>query len=318
MPARMQGIALVIVLFILTMMTVLITWLSDDLMLSIRRTENIRDSEQAYQLAIGSEQWGVSVLSRDAAETQTDHLGEIWNNLGEGVNVEEGKLETVIQDQQGRFNINNLLVEATETVPVPGQPVADHIWIPAFRRLLVVLELDEGLADAVLDWMDPDESVRGSYGAEDSDYLGESPPYRAANRMLNDVSELLWIKGFNSEVIAKLAPNITALPATGVAINVNTAPESVLRILGKSVLSKSEGAILAEGQVQESGYTVDQFMQHDMMAKEREIAARLIDDKSSYYLIQSTAQYGRARLVLKSLAKRDGGKAIVIRRRQTF
>jgi len=314
----MQGMALVIVLFILAMMTVLITWLSDDLMLSIRRTENIRDSEQAYQLAVGSEHWGVSVLSHDGTETQTDHLNETWNNLGEGVKVEEGALETIIQDQQGRFNLNNLLAEATEVVPNPGQPVVNQFWIPAFRRLLVVLDLDEGLADAVLDWIDPDENVRGSNGAEDSDYLGEDPSYRAANRMLADVSELLWIKGFDAEVVAKLAPYVTALPTTGVAINVNSAPEPILRILGKTVLSKGEGAILAEGQLQESGYTVEQFLDHDMMAGEHETAAQLIDDKSSYFLIQSTAQYGKARLVLKSLVKRLNGKTTVIQRRQTF
>lgn len=316
MPARMQGVALVIVLFILAMMTVLIAWLSDDMLLSIRRTENIRDAEQAYQMAIGSEQWGVAVLNRDSAETQTDHLNETWHKLGAGVSVEQGSLETAIQDQQGLFNLNNLLPETVEGAA--GQPAAASVWLPAFKRLLRVLELDEGLADAVMDWIDADENVRGSQGAEDSDYLGQEPPYRAANRMLSDVSELLWVKGFIPEVLEKLAPYVTALPATGVAINVNTAPRPVLRILGKTVLSASEADELLAGQVLESGYTVDRFLQHDKMAGEQETVAALIDDKSSFFLIRSTATYGRARLVLRSLVKREGGKADVIQRQQTY
>ena len=316
MPARMQGVALVIVLFILAMMTVLIAWLSDDMLLSIRRTENIRDAEQACQMAIGSEQWGVAILNRDGAETQSDHLNETWHSLGAGVSVEQGGLETVIQDQQGLFNLNNLLPEAAEGTA--DQPVSASVWLPAFKRLLLALELDEGLANAVMDWLDADANVRGSEGAEDSDYLGQEPPYRAANRMLTDVSELLWIKGFTPEVFAKLAPYVTALPATGVAINVNTAPRPVLRILGKTVLSASDADKLLAGQVLDSGYTVDRFLQHDMMAGEQETAAALIDDKSSFFLIRSTATYGRARLVLRSLVRRKANKADVIQRQQTY
>ena len=65
-------------------------------------------------------------------------------------------------------------------------------------------------------------------------------PYRAANRAFSDVSELLQVKGFDKKTVEKLAPYISALPATGVRININTAPAGLLRILGNKLLSVAE------------------------------------------------------------------------------
>ena len=316
MHADMKGVALVMVLFILVLMTVLVTWLTDDLVLAVRRSENLRDMEQAWQLAVGSELWGRAVLTRDAGESGTDHLGEGWNQLGRGVEVEQGRLDTTILDLQGRFNINNLMPEANATRSRSGKAVPT-VWTNAFRRLLIVLELDDGLADAVLDWLDADGNVRGVRGAEDSDYLGAEIPYRAANRMLSDVSELKWIKGFDADKITTLAPYVTALPATGVAININTAPQAILRILGKEILSPGEAEVLARGQA-DGGYSVDDFLRHDMMAAEHETAEPLIDDKSNYFLVSSAVAYGRASLVLNSIVQRDKLGSTVIRRTQTY
>ncbi len=62
----MQGMALVTVLFILTIMTVTVSWLSEEMLLALRRTENVRDVEQSWQMLMGSESWAVSVLARDS------------------------------------------------------------------------------------------------------------------------------------------------------------------------------------------------------------------------------------------------------------
>jgi general secretion pathway protein K len=309
----MQGMALVTVLFILTIMTVTVAWLSEEVLLSLRRTENIRDSEQAWQMLLGSEAWAVSVLARDSRESKSDHPAESWNNLGQGVAIEHGELLTLVEDMQGRFNLNNLINESIVTSPPIANKPDPRIWTQAFRRLLISLELNPGLSDAVLDWLDPDQNVRGASGAEDADYLGMDTPYRAANRAFSDISELLQVKGFDKKTVEQLAPFISALPATGVLININTAPAGLLRILGNKLLSVAESERLASERPKD-GYTVESFLLHDMMAGQQDVAAPLIDHQSSYFLIRSSTEFGRARKNIHSLVVRKDGNSTVIRR----
>ena len=305
--------ALITVLFILTLMTVTVAWLSEEVLLSLRRTENIRDSGQAWQMVTGSEAWAVSVLGLDARQSQMDHPAEAWNNLGQGVQIEHGKLSTSIEDVQGRFNLNNLLDESIVVAPSAGKEPPPRVWTEAFKRLLIALDMNPGLSDAVLDWIDADQNVRGSSGAEDGDYLNLKPPYRAANRAFSDISELSQVKGFDKAALAKLGPYLSALPYTGVRININTAPAALLRILGKNLLTLDESETLVSDRPRE-GYTVTSFLQHDMMAGEQDIAKPLIDTKSSYFLIRSRTEFGRARKNLHSLVERKNGVTAVIRR----
>ena len=309
----MQGMALVTVLFILTIMTVTVSWLSEEVLLALRRTENIRDSEQSWQMLMGSESWAVSVLARDSRESETDHPAEAWNNLGQGVQIEHGTLTTVIEDMQGRFNLNNMIDESTvDYQPTGGKP-DPRIWTQAFRRLLISLELNPDLSNAVLDWLDPDQNVRGASGAEDADYLSIEPPYRAANRQFSDVSELLQVKGFDVKTVAALAPYLVALPEPGVSININTAPAGVIRVLGKNLLSESESERLISERPEE-GYTLEEFLQHDMMSGEQDIASPLIGISSNYFLIRSSTEFGRARMKITSLVERKAEKTEVINR----
>ena len=310
---RMRGMALVTVMFILTIMTVTVSWLSEELLLSLRRTENIRDNEQSWQMLMGSEAWAVSVLARDRRESVSDHSAESWNNLGQGVAIEHGTLSTAIEDMQGRFNLNNLLPESTALTAQESNQQVQRVWTQAFRRLLASLGLNPDLSDAVLDWLDVDQDVRGSSGAEDSDYLSMDPPYRAANRQFSDISELLQVKGFDPDILQTLAPYIAALPVTNTRININTAPAGVLRILGKDLLSVEESEALVADRP-ETGYTVEEFLQHDMMSGEQDIATPLIGISSSYFLIRSSTIFGRARMRITSLVERKDEKTEVINR----
>ena len=47
-------------------------------------------------------------------------------------------------------------------------------------------------------------NVNGHFGAEDPEYLLEDPPYRSANRSMGSIGELLWIAGFDEEILARL------------------------------------------------------------------------------------------------------------------
>ena len=286
------GVALLTVLFILVLMTTLMVYVIEDEYLSIRRMANHRDYEQIYQMMVGNEQWAAKVLERDMKQNKIDHLNEPWNNLLPETQVEEGKMKAVVVDMQGRFNLNNLTSRTT-------------LWYGVFQRLLRVLELDEGLADAVVDWIDPDLDVTGSRGAEDPEYLLKSPSYRSANRLFGSVGELVWVDGFDAEIIQALAPYLVALPESEVRINVNTALAPVLQALTEVTLSEgaAEGLILERG---EEGYqSTDDFLAMSEMAGQAEKVGPLISVASLYFEVQGRAQYGRLDGTIYSLLQKQ-------------
>lgn len=104
---------------------------------------------------------------------------------------DEGDFEGVrhgLEDESARLNLNTLLI-ADDTQPGAG------------RTLLMALPgMTEDVADAILDWMDPDTEAR-DYGAESDHYSGLSPPYAAKDGPLETVEELLLVRGVTPELL---------------------------------------------------------------------------------------------------------------------
>jgi len=301
MAARERGIALLTVLFILALMSTFAVYMIDDQFLMLRRTENVYHGEQAWQMAVGSEMWAERVLSRDALESETDHLGEDWSRLGPPVTVEQGKLSTSIVDLQGRFNLNNL------------SGGRDQVWYPAFRRLLIVLEINDNLADAVVDWLDADELVTGTAGMEDDGYLLRDPPYRAANAPFSDPGELLQVAGFDEQIVARLAPYVTALPGTGVLINVNTCDPMLLRILGSAPLAQTAADSIAAERGDAGFASISDFLKLTELAGQGDVAGKLASVASSFFAVVSAAQYGRVELGLFTVLQRNNQTGAIAR-----
>src|SRR5262249_25815767 len=102
-----------------------------------------------------------------------------------------------------------------------------------FQRLLENLKLSPDLANKVAAWINNDPS-----GSADLEYLAKNPPYRAAQRRLVDVAELVRIKDFDEKTMQILAPHVTALDKNP-PVNINTASREVLRALFKSSVAET-------------------------------------------------------------------------------
>lgn len=286
-----SGIALLTVLFILVLMTTLMAYLIEDEYLALRRVVNHRDYEQIYQMMVGNERWAAKVLERDMRQNDTDHLNELWHNLLPETQVDEGKMTAVVIDMQSHFNLNNLKIRG-------------DAWYVVFQRLLRVLELDEGLADAVLDWVDADIDVSGNRGAEDSEYLLKTPSYRSSNRGFGSVGELLWVEGFDAATVRALAPYVTALPVGEVKININTASVPLLRAMTKEILSEADAESLVTGRGEEGYKSNDDFLVMTELAGRSEEVAPLISVSSLYFEVQGRAQYGRLNGAIYSILEK--------------
>ena len=179
------------------------------------------------------------------------------------------------------------------------------------QRLLIRLELKPELAQAIVDWIDPDQDPLFPDGAEDSDYTVRTPPYLAANRSLLSVGELRLLKGMEQEAYDKLAPLVCALPP-GTPLNVNTAPAAVLAALVEEKDIKEIESLLETAP--EEGYkNVDDFLNAAKLTVDATLKAQL-GVASRYFGLRVEAQVGDGRAMLYSILQRDATRVRVLRR----
>lgn len=217
MKTRQRGVAIVLAMGVVALAAMAATAILVSQAIWSRQTELSADHVQARAVLQAGADWARAVLSDDRRINRVDHLGEPWALKLPTVRVESGELVGRIVDQQGAFNLNNLVTQGKVSLA----------QLAHFRRLLEILNLPEELADALADWIDEDNQPQPRYGAEDRYYLALDPPYLTANQPLTDLDELALVRGFDDNVRARLRPYVTALPRF-TAVNVNTAPPGVL------------------------------------------------------------------------------------------
>jgi len=258
--------------------------------------ENVGDRGATDLLRRGALHWASVALLEDAAQNSIDHLGEVWAQRLPTLPVDGGAISVSIEDAQGRFNLNNLVQNNARS-----QPDFEVFW-----RLLQTLRLDPNLANAVVDWIDPNSDVSSPGGAEDIDYLNLKTPYRAANQPLASVDELRLVRGFDAKTLQTLLPFVTALPpaAGRTPINVNTAKPEVLAALANKDLAwaQREADNLRDTPMQNTG----EFTK--LLQLPAGAAPPLTDVKTSFFLITLDTSIGRHQRQTVALMQRDGSK----------
>jgi len=177
----------------------------------------------------------------------------------------------------------------------------------AFKILLRQLNLDPSLCDALIDWIDPDSNVTVPGGAEDSYYLAQDPPYRAANQPLASVGELRLIKGFTPQVVDRLAPFVTALPAQGTAtagatattININTVTPDMVRVFMPDV----NPSIILEARKRTPFLKADDLLSQ-LPDKTKSRLQSLIDTKSNFFSAYARVTQGRTSITYRAILQR--------------
>lgn len=293
MMSRERGVAVVLAMGVVAFATVAATALLVTESAWSRRTELYSGHAQAQLVLRAGVDWARSVLFDDGRTSAVDHLGEPWALRLAPMPVDNGTLAGYMEDQQGAFNLNNLVSDGRV---VPAQ-------LAHFQRLLTILGLPAELADALADWLDADSEPQARGGAEDRYYLGLAPPYLAANRPLTDVGELALVRGFDANAYARLRPFVAALPRR-TAVNVNTAPPEVLAAVAGGLTLDGARALAAQ---RGRAYFRDQADFLGRLPPGATVAADDIAVASSYFLATMRVTIGDAEAGGTVLLAREGG-----------
>lgn len=224
---RQRGVALLAAVLVVALATILIAGLLDRGRIGQARAMQFSRTAQAYAYQQGLELWAARLLSDDiAGGSGNDHLAEAWAQPMPPMDIPDGRIFGSMRDLDGCLNLNALWS------PSDDQP--SRVARARFARLLMALELDANLLDAVVDWLDSDD-IAESGGGETARYVALDPPRRPANGPFAHVSELRAVLGMDPERYARLAPHVCARPDRDAQINVNTATPQVLMSLADGI-----------------------------------------------------------------------------------
>jgi len=305
---RQRGVALITAVLVVALATILAVSVGFKGYLDQRRTGTLFALDQSFEVALGGEAWAADALRRDGMQSaRTDDFTEEWATPIPPIPIEGGEFQGQVEDMQGRFNLNNLVVQQG------GGHQVDPAALERFTRLLELLQLEDKWAAIIADWIDSDIEPGFPSGAEDAAYTGLTPPYRTANMPVTRSSELLAIAEFGLERYRRLEPFVTALPI-GTKINLCTAsPEVLDALIGEQTEYTLERETMDDLRKQRCFPDKRDFQQRmsSLDPQQRQALEELVGEKSSWFRSTVWVTIGTTRYTLYSLLYRNDGTNLV-------
>ncbi|MGL4543948.1 MAG: type II secretion system minor pseudopilin GspK [Plesiomonas sp.] len=326
-PPR-SGMALVVVLMLLVILTVLASQLTVRLQQQIRRAENQQLYTQAYWYAMSSEALAISVLNASLSDEKRVHLGQPWAVGKQTFPLDLGSITTELTDMQSCFNLNAMAGLKHQEGSIERPLLAKQ-----FLALLGGITIDdkpidsyqaEVITDSLWEFIDSNSTVETQYGVEDSHYLGLPVPYLAPNTLLADVSEFRAVNGVDAATYQAIAPYLCALPEKKLEVNVNTLTEDkalLLQALFTPYISLEQAQRLISDRPRDGWIDVQAFLNAPEIAgledTVKQAVTPMLTVNSHYFLLTSRTQVGRVELTLRSgLAKGKKESSFYVLRHQ--
>jgi len=308
MYRQQTGVALITVILISAIIILMVFAMTEQQVVDGRRASNMSERYQAYMFSEWAEGWAKRIILEDAKNGSIDHKLEEWTQVVPPFEVDGGFISGSIVERNGCFNLNNLV----------DAGVAQPEDIARYKRLLAALELDTGLADVTVDWLDTDSQLSFPNGAESDYYARLEPPYAIANQLLVSSSELLAVKGYDMETMNKLRAHVCALPKRS-KINVNFASIEVLMSMASGI-DRAMAEVIIQGRdqpqnglVTKKGFTNMQEMydlpaMKSLLSSQAGLQAKIEQGyglASDYFLLQTGASFSRSDMIVYSLLERS-------------
>jgi general secretion pathway protein K len=202
-----RGIALLIVLFGLAVISGVVVLVSNAGKVEARGTANLVE-RAGLRLAADA---GVALATKSLTD---EEQGNAWPVDGRAMDVNFAGIPLAVRitDVSGLIDVN------TGPADLLARLLAVQGGVPPARAIQIV--------GAIRDWSDADDRSQ-SGGVETQDYRAAGLNYRPPNRPLESLAELPMVAGFPAEIWPRVLPFLTvhsALPG----VDATVAPEAVL------------------------------------------------------------------------------------------
>ena len=343
-----RGVALIMVMIAVAVFSALAAALAFSMKVETHLARTADDEQQLLWLGRSGVEYARWILSQHPVSEQYDSLNQIWaggpgsgaetNSALSGISMDNyqvgtGTISVKLIDLERRMNVNTAnSLELQQVLTVMGVN-ADDISV---------------VSDSILDWRDPDDSPHVA-GAESDYYQGLNPPYYAKNAPIDNLAELLFVKGVTPEMYwggsatnhmpgtfqkPKLgfgtAPGQTPdypfglvdilTPFSSGQININTADANVLQTIpgmdattAASILKYRAGPDGAEATEDDTPFrNVGQLAAAGLNAQAVQQLARYCTVSSSVFEVHITAKAGDTTREYTAILYRNGNAIQVV------
>lgn len=291
-----RGSAIIIALFVMSIVAAASIAMMSRLSVEIRRTETLLNSSQANLFAQGSVAWAIDKLNNNWRQHNADQLVDKFPMTSPVDTIDGFKIQTSILDAQAYFNLNNMTVDKTQ-----------YEFLHLLRTLIPQMEMPQAtqITMALHDWV-----KQASNAGLATYYAGLNPGYKAPHRPMVSPSELRLVRGMTPDIYNKLIPYMIALPIT-TGINVNTAPPQVLISLSP-IMSTGTAQALTNVRRQTPFLDAQKFLAQDSV-KDQHIEPTKVVVISNYFLVKTQVSIGQQQTILYTLLTRttEGTKSQV-------
>jgi type II secretory pathway component PulK len=190
-----SGIALIIVMVMVLVFAGLAAVLASMMSVETRLARNSSWNNELYVLGLSGIELAKAVLSQPNQGQPYDGLNQIW--AGGNCETNDALADITLENNQlghGTFSVK--ITDADRKFNINLAAVAPEM----LNQGLILMGVDAAeaphIVNAVADWTDRDDDPRvGSTETESSYYMSLAPPYTAKNGPIDDLTELMMIKG---------------------------------------------------------------------------------------------------------------------------
>lgn len=322
MAKRQRGVALLIVLMLLAIMTTVAASMSERLFAQFQRGGNQINFQQAYWYSLGVEALAKVGIEQSYEDTDTINLSQPWAIKEQVYPLDYGQATGRIVDKQACFNLNVL-----SRVQSTSQQTVRPYLVQVLQRLLEESEVDpyqaEVIADSTWEYVDSDSVVRSTTGVEDSTYEAMSPAYLPPNSWMADKTELRSVYQVSGEFYQKIAPLVCALPSDDWRLNVNTIEAEqapILVAMFSPGLSNSDAVQLIEKRPFDGWDNIEAFLAESELAGLNENitkeAKAYLGVDSAFFELDAQVLVDDSRVRIRSLLQSTNRDTVTVVRRR--
>jgi general secretion pathway protein K len=346
---RRSGIALIMVMLIVVVFAILGGLLSYSMKVETTLARNSTwDTELEWMGRSGFELAKFFLSQQSPMGGQYDALNQRWaggtgetNDALEGFSLTDnklghGKFSVRITDADRKFNIN-LAAAAPEVL----------------NQGLILMGVDAAeaphIVSAIIDWTDRDDDPRvGSTDTESDYYMTLRPPYRAKNGPIDDLTELLYVKGITPNMYYGSGGGAAAPPGlrtmnnfdrrfgdeptyaigfkdlfttiSGRFININTASATVMQLipdvdgaLAQSIITTRSGPDGVEGNEDDMPFrSVGELANVPGMTREiGALFSRYFSVRSSSFEVEVDCEIDAVKRTYYGMLRRNGNQLVL-------
>ena len=292
MKKSQRGLALVIVLLVMAIMTAMVVEFVSATYTANASLYNWKEAQNLSLAARSGINLAIKVASDNYARYTYTYPGTVVVPVPNVLENFEGKVIIKVEDENAKFNLNSL---------VTPNGTLNQATYASFRRLLLNLELDEQIADNIVDWINRERKMA----------LGISGT-SAKSAYINSVDEL-WLIA-DSKACEKLIPVVTVYGIGAVyanIININTASIPVLMSLDDNITSTLAERIVNYRSIEPFKNTSDIVRVAGFEGPLGQSLIGKITVKASNFRVTSEASQDRLKRIIECVVENSGGGFIV-------